>query len=105
MIFSYFLLGFEFVNPEEIEVNFTDVKGCDEAKEELQELVEFLKNPDKFTILGGKLPKGCLLVGPPGTGKTLLAKAVAGEAGVPFFRASGSEFDEVTTLEYLLYYW
>ncbi|KAJ5054653.1 uncharacterized protein L3040_000919 [Drepanopeziza brunnea f. sp. 'multigermtubi'] len=76
-------------------VRFTDVHGCDEAKEELQELVDFLKNPDKFSTLGGKLPKGVLLVGPPGTGKTLLARAVAGEAGVPFFFMSGSEFDEV----------
>lgn len=76
-------------------VRFSDVHGCDEAKEELQELVDFLKNPDKFSTLGGKLPKGVLLVGPPGTGKTLLARAVAGEAGVPFFFMSGSEFDEV----------
>ena len=74
---------------------FSDVHGCDEAKEELQELVEFLKDPSKFSTLGGKLPKGILLVGPPGTGKTLLARAVAGEAGVPFFFMSGSEFDEV----------
>ncbi|KAJ6264349.1 nucleolin [Drechslerella dactyloides] len=74
---------------------FTDVHGCEEAKEELQELVEFLKDPAKFSALGGKLPKGVLLVGPPGTGKTLLARAVAGEAGVPFFFMSGSEFDEV----------
>jgi ATP-dependent metalloprotease len=74
---------------------FSDVHGCDEAKEELQELVEFLRNPEKFSTLGGKLPKGILLVGPPGTGKTLLARAVAGEAGVPFFYMSGSEFDEV----------
>ena len=77
------------------QVTFEDVKGCDEAKQELQEVVEFLMNPDKFSALGGKLPKGCLLVGPPGTGKTLLARAVAGQAGVPFFHASGSEFDEV----------
>lgn len=76
-------------------VRFSDVHGCDEAKEELQELVEFLKNPAQFSTLGGKLPKGVLLVGPPGTGKTLLARAVAGEAGVPFFFMSGSEFDEV----------
>ena len=76
-------------------VRFSDVHGCDEAKEELQELVEFLKDPEKFSTLGGKLPKGVLLVGPPGTGKTLLARAVAGEAGVPFFFMSGSEFDEV----------
>eukprot|EP00092_Neocalanus_flemingeri_P032898 GFUD01035780.1.p1 GENE.GFUD01035780.1~~GFUD01035780.1.p1 ORF type:complete len:745 (-),score=192.85 GFUD01035780.1:309-2543(-) len=83
------------ISPEDIEVTFDDVKGCDEAKQELQEVVEFLMNPDKFSALGGKLPKGCLLVGPPGTGKTLLARAVAGQAGVPFFHASGSEFDEV----------
>ncbi|ESZ90406.1 hypothetical protein SBOR_9217 [Sclerotinia borealis F-4128] len=76
-------------------VRFTDVHGCDEAKDELQELVDFLKNPEKFSTLGGKLPKGVLLVGPPGTGKTLLARAVAGEAGVPFFFMSGSEFDEI----------
>jgi ATP-dependent metalloprotease len=76
-------------------VRFSDVHGCDEAKEEMQELVEFLKDPEKFSTLGGKLPKGVLLVGPPGTGKTLLARAVAGEAGVPFFFMSGSEFDEV----------
>jgi ATP-dependent metalloprotease len=76
-------------------VKFADVHGCDEAKEELEELVEFLKNPEKFSTLGGKLPKGVLLVGPPGTGKTLLARAVAGEAGVPFFFMSGSEFDEI----------
>jgi len=76
-------------------VRFSDVHGCDEAKDELQELVEFLKDPEKFTTLGGKLPKGVLLVGPPGTGKTLLARAVAGESGVPFFYMSGSEFDEI----------
>ena len=76
-------------------VRFSDVHGCEEAKEELQELVEFLKSPEDFSTLGGKLPKGVLLVGPPGTGKTLLARAVAGEAGVPFFFMSGSEFDEV----------
>ncbi|KAK4694455.1 ATP-dependent metalloprotease, partial [Lecanoromycetidae sp. Uapishka_2] len=81
--------------PQQQTVRFTDVHGCDEAKEELQELVEFLKNPEKFSTLGGKLPKGVLLVGPPGTGKTLLARAVAGEAGVPFFFMSGSEFDEI----------
>ncbi|MCJ1240201.1 hypothetical protein MMC14_008201 [Varicellaria rhodocarpa] len=81
--------------PQHQTVRFSDVHGCDEAKEELQELVEFLKNPEKFSTLGGKLPKGVLLVGPPGTGKTLLARAVAGEAGVPYFFMSGSEFDEV----------
>ncbi|CAG8201604.1 unnamed protein product [Penicillium salamii] len=81
--------------PEEQTARFTDVHGCDEAKDELQELVEFLINPERFNSLGGKLPKGVLLVGPPGTGKTLLARAVAGEAGVPFFYMSGSEFDEV----------
>ncbi|KIH93542.1 ATP-dependent metalloprotease [Sporothrix brasiliensis 5110] len=83
------------VKAESQKTRFTDVHGCDEAKEELQELVDFLKNPAGFSTLGGKLPKGILLVGPPGTGKTLLARAVAGEAGVPFFYMSGSEFDEV----------
>ncbi|CAG9760272.1 unnamed protein product [Ceutorhynchus assimilis] len=83
------------VDPEEIHITFDDVKGVDEAKQELKDVVEFLKNPDKFSNLGGKLPKGVLLVGPPGTGKTLLARAVAGEAGVPFFHAAGPEFDEV----------
>ncbi|KAF2674840.1 intermembrane space AAA protease IAP-1 [Microthyrium microscopicum] len=81
--------------PEVQKTRFSDVHGCDEAKEELQEIVDFLKSPDKYATLGGKLPKGVLLVGPPGTGKTLLARAVAGEAGVPFFYMSGSEFDEV----------
>jgi len=80
---------------EDIDVAFDDVCGCDEAKKELSDVVEFLMNPDKFSALGGKLPKGVLLVGPPGTGKTLLARAVAGQAGVPFFHSSGSEFDEV----------
>jgi len=82
-------------NENQSKVRFTDVAGCDEAKEELQEVVEFLKNPKKFTKLGGRIPKGALLVGPPGTGKTLLAKAVAGEASVPFFSISGSDFVEM----------
>ena len=76
-------------------VTFADVAGCDEAKVELQEIIEFLKDPQKFTRFGGRLPKGALLVGPPGTGKTLLAKAVAGEAGRPFFSMSGSDFVEM----------
>merc|ERR1719385_312953 len=83
------------VNPEEVNVTFTDVKGVDEAKEELEEIVDFLKDPERFSSLGGRMPRGVLLVGKPGIGKTLLARAVAGEAGVPFFHASGSEFDEV----------
>jgi cell division protease FtsH len=76
-------------------VTFADVAGCDEAKQELEEIIEFLKDPQKFQRLGGRLPKGVLLVGPPGTGKTLLAKAVAGEAGRPFFSMSGSDFVEM----------
>ena len=76
-------------------ITFKDVAGIEEAKEEVQEIVEFLKNPKKFTRLGGRIPKGVLLVGPPGTGKTLLAKAIAGEAGVPFFIISGSDFVEM----------
>ncbi|MEO0897339.1 MAG: ATP-dependent zinc metalloprotease FtsH [Bacteroidota bacterium] len=78
-----------------VNVTFNDVAGLEEAKEEVQEVVEFLKNPQKFTVLGGHIPKGVLLVGPPGTGKTLLAKAVAGEAKVPFFSLSGSDFVEM----------
>ncbi len=78
-----------------VNVTFQDVAGLDEAKEEVMEVVDFLKNPKKYTALGGKIPKGVLLVGPPGTGKTLLAKAVAGEAGVPFFSISGSDFVEM----------
>ena len=80
---------------KDIETRFPDVAGVDEAKEELQEIVQFLKTPEKFTILGGRMPKGVLLVGPPGTGKTLISRAVAGEAGVPFFAISGSEFVEM----------
>ena len=76
-------------------VTFADVAGIDEAREELQEIVEYLKDPGKFARLGGKIPKGALLVGPPGTGKTLLARAIAGEAGVPFFTISGSDFVEM----------
>ena len=79
----------------DVQVTFSDVAGQDEAKQELQEILEFLKSPEKFTRLGAKIPKGVLLVGPPGTGKTLLAKAVAGEAGVPFFSISGSDFIEM----------
>ena len=78
-----------------LSVTFLDVAGVEEAKEELKEVVEFLKYPEKFAALGARIPKGVLLVGPPGTGKTLLAKAVAGEAGVPFFSISGSEFVEM----------
>jgi len=80
---------------KDVKVSFSDAAGVDEAKEELKEVIEFLKTPEKFQRLGGKIPKGILLVGPPGTGKTLLARAVAGEAGVPFFSISGSEFVEM----------
>jgi len=83
------------ISPDTPKVTFSDVAGADEAKEELQEIIEFLKDPQKFVRLGGRLPKGVLLVGPPGTGKTLLAKAVAGEAGRPFFQMSGSDFVEM----------
>ena len=76
-------------------VTFNDVAGIEEAKEEVEEVVEFLKDPKKFSRLGGKIPRGCLLVGPPGTGKTLLARAIAGEANVPFFTISGSDFVEM----------
>ncbi len=83
------------LNESSMKVTFDDVAGVNEAKEELEEVVDFLKDPRKYTSLGGKIPKGVLLIGPPGTGKTLLAKAVAGEAGVPFFSISGSDFVEM----------
>ncbi len=80
---------------DQIKTTFADVAGCDEAKEEVGELVEYLREPSRFQKLGGKIPKGVLMVGPPGTGKTLLAKAIAGEAKVPFFTISGSDFVEM----------
>ena len=80
---------------EDLGITFDDVAGIDEAVEELREVVEFLRSPEKYQVLGGHIPKGVLLVGPPGTGKTLLAKAIAGEAGVPFFGLSGSDFVEM----------
>lgn len=83
------------ITPDKVRVTFQDVADCDEAKQELGEVIEFLKNPRRFSKLGGKIPKGVLLLGPPGTGKTLLAKAVSGEAGVPFFSVSGSDFVEM----------
>ena len=83
------------LNEEQTKITFADVAGCDEAKEEVSELVEFLRDPSRFQKLGGKIPRGVLMVGPPGTGKTLLAKAVAGEAKVPFFSISGSDFVEM----------
>lgn len=78
-----------------VKVRFADVAGAEEEKEELKEIVEFLKSPQKFTAVGARIPRGVLLVGPPGTGKTLFAKAVAGEANVPFFSISGSDFVEM----------
>ncbi len=83
------------LNADQVKITFADVAGCEEAKEEVKELVEFLKDPGKFQRLGGKIPRGVLLIGPPGTGKTLLARAVAGEAKVPFFTISGSDFVEM----------
>src|SRR5205085_9223510 len=80
---------------KDLKISFKDVAGIDEAVAELREIVDFLKTPEKYQALGGRIPKGVLLVGPPGTGKTLLAKAVAGEADVPFFSLSGSDFVEM----------
>ena len=91
-IFSFGKSKAKMLTEEKTKFTFNDVAGADEAKMELQEIIEFLKDPNKFTRLGGKIPKGALLLGPPGTGKTLLAKAVAGEAGVPFFSMSGADF-------------
>lgn len=92
------MFGSQEIKPVDLDsqdIHFDNVRGCDEAKEELEEIVEFLKDPKKFVALGGRLPKGALLVGPPGCGKTMLAKAIAKEAGVKFFYATGSEFDEM----------
>ncbi len=94
-IFSFGKSRAKLMMENETMVTFENVAGCDEAKEELKEIIEFLKNPGKFSRLGGKIPKGALLLGPPGTGKTLLARAVAGEAGVPFFSMSGADFVEM----------
>jgi cell division protease FtsH len=94
-IFSFGKSRAKMFTEEKMKVTFADVAGADEAKQELQEIIEFLQDPAKFQRLGGKIPKGALLLGPPGTGKTLLAKAVAGEAGVPFFSMSGADFVEM----------
>src|SRR5690554_1330842 len=83
------------MSEDQIKTTFGDVAGCDEAKEDVKELVDFLRDPSKFQRLGGRIPRGVLMVGPPGTGKTLLAKAIAGEAKVPFFTISGSDFVEM----------
>ena len=95
------------VDKSDIQVTFKDVAGLEGAKEEITEIVDFLKSPEKYTKLGGKIPRGAMLIGPPGTGKTLLAKAVAGEAKVPFFSLSGSDFVEmfvgVGQAEYVIY--
>lgn len=93
--FSFGKSKAKMLTADEITTRFKDVAGCEEAKEEVGEVVDFLKNPGKFQKLGGKIPKGVLMVGPPGTGKTLLAKAIAGEAGVPFFSIAGSDFVEM----------
>jgi cell division protease FtsH len=94
-LFSFGKSRAKLMSEDRPKVTFSDVAGCDEAKEELGEVIEFLKEPGKFQRLGGKIPKGALLIGAPGTGKTLLARAVAGEAGVPFFSMSGSDFVEM----------
>ena len=94
-IFSFGKSRAKVVAPDKPQVTFEDVAGCEEAKEELHEIIEFLKSPKRFVRLGGKIPKGALLLGPPGTGKTLLARAVAGEASVPFFSLSGADFVEM----------
>ncbi|MFQ5771547.1 MAG: ATP-dependent metallopeptidase FtsH/Yme1/Tma family protein, partial [bacterium] len=94
-IFSFGKSRAKMLTENQSRVTFDDVAGADEAKQELREIIEFLKEPEKFQKLGGKIPKGALLLGPPGTGKTLLAKAVAGEAGVPFFSMSGADFVEM----------
>jgi cell division protease FtsH len=94
-IFSIGKIRATMLSKDEIKTSFKDVAGCDEAKDELEEVIDFLKTPAKYQKLGGKIPKGVLLTGPPGTGKTLLARAVAGEAGVPFFPLSGSDFVEM----------
>ena len=94
-IFNFAKSRAKIISPDTPKTSFKDVAGCEEAKVELQEIVEFLKNPKKFKKLGAKIPRGGLLMGPPGTGKTLLAKAVSGEAGVPFFTISGAEFVEM----------
>ena len=94
-IFSFGKSKAKLITPSSKRVTFKDVAGTDEAKMELQEIIEFLKEPSKFQKLGGKIPRGVLLLGPPGTGKTLLARAVAGESGVPFFSISGADFVEM----------
>ncbi len=94
-IFNFGKSKAKLISESAIKVTFKDVAGADEAKQELEEIIEFLKEPTKFQKLGGKIPRGCLLLGPPGTGKTLLARAVAGEAGVPFFTISGADFVEM----------
>ena len=83
------------LSEDQVKITFADVAGVDEAKEDVKELVDFLREPDKFERLGGRIPRGVLMVGQPGTGKTLLAKAIAGEAKVPFFSISGSDFVEM----------